>query len=411
MHPRVRVPLGEQAAIDWHALREQRTFLYRRIADQDRSLLFVEALYTVPAPVFRDHVATEWYYGHLLYDLKDKLEPMLRSQRPCPQLPLEQWSVPRWVIEWNKAGVHLHAYENDVAEGLSLCDRLLAFSDRSVERSEPIWERSVPREVYLDRAGRLLQHIQRGEIYEVNFCIERSALLKSFDPFDAFGRILHGTDAPFAAFHRIDEHFAICASPERFLSFQQDRVVAQPMKGTRPRNTDPALDRMVADELRNDRKERSENIMALDVVRHDLSKFAESSSVKVEELCGIRSYAFVHQMISTVSARIGRERTPIDVVHACFPMASMTGAPKYRAMQLIDGSETGRRGLYSGTLGFFAPDGTGDLNVVIRTVTFNESTGRLSLFTGSALTAKCDPEKEWEECELKARSVTDPLRR
>jgi para-aminobenzoate synthetase component 1 len=177
------------------------------------------------------------------------------------------------------------------------------------------------------------------------------------------------------------------------------------MKGTQRRSPEPALDADIAAALSNDPKERSENIMAVDVARHDLSRIAAPGSVVVDELCGVKTYATVHQLVSTVRSRLREGFGPGEVLRATFPMASMTGAPKRRAMQLIEEVEDMRRGLFSGTLGFFLPDGTADLNVVIRTMTFNAATGHASLITGGAITAGSDPEQEWEECELKARSV------
>ena len=181
------------------------------------------------------------------------------------------------------------------------------------------------------------------------------------------------------------------------------------MKGTRPRSLDPMKDRALALELAADPKERSENIMALDVMRNDLSRIAASRTVIVDALCEVIPFPHVHQMISTVSATLGEGYTPYDAVRASFPMASMTGAPKIRAMQLIESAELGTRGLFSGSLGFFAPDGTVDLKVVIRTALFDADQERISLRTGSAITARCEPEREWEECTLKARSVIEAL--
>ncbi len=405
---RITVPLNGSKAINWHALKDHPEFLYRRIADGDRALLFVEALYDVPVPLFTGHVANEWYFGHLLYDLKDRLEPALSTEKPPLKLDLEKWSVPRWVIEWKGDERMLHAFSNDLDEGRRFCDRL--FSDPSNDRRSKLeWREGIGREDYLLHAQRLMDHIQRGDIYEVNFCTERTAKAEYFDPYCAFARLLEHSDARFAAFHRLGDRFALCASPERFLAFDRELVTAQPMKGTRPRSNDPIEDLRLANELAADRKERSENIMALDVMRHDLSKIAASGTVKVKELCAVQQHRNVHQMISTVTAAMRPEVTPIDVVHACFPMASMTGAPKFRAMQLIDDAESARRGLFSGSLGFFAPDGSADLNVVIRTIFHDATAGECSLFTGSALTAQCDPQKEWEECELKARSVINAL--
>ncbi|HRH36894.1 MAG TPA: anthranilate synthase component I family protein, partial [Flavobacteriales bacterium] len=271
------------------------------------------------------------------------------------------------------------------------------------------WECRTARESYLDQVAALLRHIQRGDIYEVNYCIKRVAKDPGFDPFISFERLMRNTDAPFAGFLRMGDRFALCMSPERFLNFRGGKVKGEPMKGTRRRGVDPAEDDLMKHELQNDPKERSENIMAVDVMRNDLSQVAAPNSVQVTELCAVRTYPKVHQMVTTIEADLQPARSQFDAVRAAFPMASMTGAPKYRAMQLIEAAEDQQRGLYSGTMGFFAPDGTADLNVVIRTVLFNASSGELSLSTGSALTALCDPQQEWEECEVKALSVINAL--
>jgi para-aminobenzoate synthetase component 1 len=170
-----------------------------------------------------------------------------------------------------------------------------------------------------------------------------------------------------------------------------------------------AEDRALLEELAADPKERSENIMALDVARNDISRIAAPGSVQVDELCAVKSYPSVHQMVSTASARLRAGVSPMDILRATFPMASMTGAPKVRAMQLIDEVEDMRRGLFSGTMGFFLPDGTADLNVVIRTVTWDAASGKASLISGGAITAASDPDQEFAECEHKARSVLNAL--
>ncbi len=271
------------------------------------------------------------------------------------------------------------------------------------------WERHVPKARYLANVEKLLGHIQRGDIYEVNYCTERSAFLPCFDPFAAFGRLVERTDAPFAAFYRRGDLFALCMSPESFLRIEEGKVTTRPMKGTRPRSPDVETDRALAEELARDAKERSENTMAVDVARNDLSRVAASGSVRVEELCSVKTYPNVHQLVSTVGALLATGVSNRDLLQAAFPMASMTGAPKRRAMRLIDEVEDSPRGLFSGCLGYQLPDGTLDLNVVIRTIMYDASTGRASLTTGSAITAQSDPEREWEECELKARSVLDAL--
>jgi para-aminobenzoate synthetase component I len=407
---RLTIPTRHSGQVRWSALREHSMFLYRRVADRDLAVLGVGARAVGDEVVFdADGAVHDWCFGHLSYDLKDCLEDLGGTRTTDPELPLSCWFVPRWVVEWRKGDVLLHAHPEDVDEGMALLEALHDGEGTNDVGPALDWELKTSRERYLARTQELLRHIQLGDIYEVNYCTTREACSPGWDVYSAFGRLLERTEAPFAGFYRLGHRFALCASPERFLAFDGDRVMAQPMKGTRPRSSDPVEDARLASELASDGKERSENIMAVDVIRNDLSRIAASGSVAVEELCGVHSYTRVHQMVSTVVARLGSGRRPWDAVMASFPMASMTGAPKIKAMELIDGAEDRARGLFSGSLGYFAPDGTGDLNVVIRTLLHDSSSGLLTLTTGSALTAACDPEEEWAECDLKARSVIDAL--
>lgn len=404
MRTTIRIPSGKPFSAN--GLRHQETFLFRRMADKGRAVLGVGVVERFEEPRFDTAGrATDWLFGHLVYELKDRLEALGSRHTVDAGLPLQRWFVPRWVVEWVGDETLLHVSIGDEAAGLSFVDELLNAEPVAGPVSIGPWDQHTSRDRYLEQAAVLLQHIHRGDIYEVNYCVKRTCVRLGWDPFAAFDGLAERTQAPFAGFYRDAGKFALCASPERFLAFDGRQVVGQPMKGTRPRSADPQADERWRNELAHDEKERSENIMALDVMRHDLSRIAASRSVEVEELCAVRSFPHVHQMVSTVSACIAQGRTPADVLRAAFPMASMTGAPKFRAMQLIDDAEDQARGLYSGSLGFFAPDGTADLNVVIRTILYDEATGYASLSTGSALTAACDPLKEWEECELKARSI------
>lgn len=408
---RLSLPVDIPAPVNWGALREHREFLFRRVSDQGRAVLGVGVSEEAESPFFNKEGRVEdWWMGHLSYGSKDHLEDPGSRLPEEDDLPHARWWVPRWVVEWRGGKTWLHVRPGDEQQGVELVKTLCAHSSGGMAPTPAEWETRTDRRAYLDRAHMLMDHIRRGNIYEVNYCITREAHLPEQDPFVAFGQLLAVSDAPFAAFYRSGAHFALCASPERFLSFEGRRVVGQPMKGTRPRSADAVEDARSAAELAEDPKERSENIMALDVMRHDLSRIAASGTVRVEELCAVQSHRRVHQMVSTVSACLREDVTPWDAVLAAFPMASMTGAPKIAAMRYIDAVEDRPRGLFSGTLGFFAPDGTADLNVVIRTILFDMVTGRAMLSTGSALTAGCDPVREWEECELKARSVMDALR-
>ncbi|MBK8500511.1 MAG: anthranilate synthase component I family protein [Flavobacteriales bacterium] len=407
---RVRIPLGESATFNPMALRSEPVFLYRRLADIDRQVLGVGCLSTSDSPVLDpEGRAVDWTFGHLCYHFNHEGSGLWLDHGSHTEFPRSEWTVPRWVVEWSRGEAVLHCMPGDEQAAREFATGLLAPKEQASPVVALDWHCLTDRDTYLQRAQSLMKRIQRGDIYEVNYCIERVANERSFDPFRAFPQLLEYTDAPFAAFHRRGERYALCMSPERFLAMDGRRVVGEPMKGTRPRAAERLEDERLRAELATDPKERSENIMALDVMRHDLSRIAAPRSVNVEELCGVRSFPRVHQLVSTVSALLADGATPFDAVRAAFPPASMTGAPKRSAMRLIDAMEDAARGLYSGALGFFAPDGTADLNVVIRTVLFDASNGRLTLTTGSALTALCDPATEWEECRIKALSIINGL--
>lgn len=350
-----------------------------------------------------------WSFGHVPYDHKNELEALTSRHPSTDGFGSASWWRPDLVVVLQGQRAEVFGPTSARASAEKLLRGMIGPIGPDRPTRSVAWQRTTSQEHYLHQVQHLLEHIQRGDIYEVNYCTERHAHLPDLDPLEAFGRLVRATAAPFAGIYRSGDRYALCASPERYLAWEGEQVVSQPMKGTRPRSADPEEDRARARQLAEDPKERSENIMALDVARHDLARVAASGSVRVEELCAVRSYPAVHQMISTVAAVKRADITWRQVVEATFPMASMTGAPKLRAMQLIDEVEDMRRGLFSGTLGFHAPDGTADLNVVIRTLTYDALTGRASLISGGAITAASDPMAEWEECELKAMSVLKAL--
>lgn len=390
--------------LNWRALQAHARVLARRTGDRGEWLIAVgmkpgTELRSVP------WAGPKACFGFAGYDLKNRYE-QLKSRHPEQDaFALTQWWEPQFVITLASEGAVLKAAESDCREGEALLKHLIADPGPVPALRPATWVRTTPEKRYLERVRHLLAHIQRGDIYEVNYCTQRTAMLPNFDPFTAFAKLLAYGDAPFSAFLRCGNQYALCSSPERFLRKEGDRLFTQPMKGTRPRGRSMAEDHALAIELANDPKERSENIMALDVARNDLSRLAMPGTVRVDELCTVKSYPTVFQMVSTASATLRPGTTPTDILRATFPMASMTGAPKVRAMELIDEVEDMRRGLFSGTMGYFLPDSTADLNVVIRTVTWDAATGQASLISGGAITAGSTPEQEWAECEHKARSV------
>ncbi|MBS1547016.1 MAG: anthranilate synthase component I family protein [Bacteroidetes bacterium] len=344
-------------------------------------------------------------FGYAGYDLKNRFESLESRHPGTDGFDRSAWWRPQYLVKLADGQAVLEVEPRFAREGNAFLELLIADPGPLVELAPATWLRTTPQEQYLARVKGLLGSIQWGDIYEVNYCTQRTAVLPDFDPYTAFARLLAYSDAPFAAFLRHGGNYALCASPERFLRIEDGRISTYPMKGTRPRGRSMAEDQALAEELANDPKERSENIMALDVARNDLGRIASPGTVRVDELCAVKSYPNVHQLVSTASAELRPGVGPMDILRAAFPMASMTGAPKVRAMQLIDGAEDMRRGIFSGTMGYFLPDGTADLNVVIRTVTWKASTGRASLISGGAITAASTPEQEFAECEHKARSV------
>lgn len=265
------------------------------------------------------------------------------------------------------------------------------------------------RSQYLEHVGRLKQHIQRGDIYEINYCIRFQAQDAGIDPISVFLRLNQLAQAPYTALVKLGQEFIISASPELFLKKDGHTISTKPIKGTIRRGQTPQEDEALKTALHRNIKERTENVMAVDVARNDLSRFARRGSVSVNKLYNIETFATVHQMVSTVSCEMKEGTTFEQMLEAAFPMASMTGAPKIRAMELIDAHEGFRRHYYSGAMGLVDADGDFTLAVVIRSIFYNQQTRHVSLSVGSAITWLSVPEQEYEECLLKANALIKAL--
>jgi len=249
------------------------------------------------------------------------------------------------------------------------------------------------------------KHIQRGDVYELNYCVEFFSENCSIDMVEAWMEMNEFSPMPFSCFVKWKDKFLACASPERFLAKRNQKIISQPIKGTARRGNNADEDKIIVDRLRHDPKERAENVMIVDLVRNDLGRTAMRNSVVVEDLFGVYTFRNLHQMISTVVSEVAPSISAVDIIKGAFPMGSMTGAPKIRAMELIEKFENTKRGLYSGAVGYFSPTGDFDFNVVIRSLQYNASSKYLSFMVGSAITAKSDPEKEYDECLLKAEAM------
>jgi len=243
----------------------------------------------------------------------------------------------------------------------------------------------------------------------MNFCQEFFNENVKVNPATLYIKLCEISPVPFSCFYKVGNKFLCGASPERFLKKVGSKIISQPIQGTSKKGRSKIENSVIAKELFSNEKERSENIMIVDLVRNDLSRTAKKQSVKVEELCGIYEFPQVFQMVSTVTSELSDNHNFTDVIKNAFPMGSMTGAPKIRAMELIEKYEKTKRGLYSGSVGYVTPSQDFDFNVVIRSFQYNAETKYLSFITGGAITIKSYPEKEYEECLIKAKGLLEVL--
>jgi para-aminobenzoate synthetase component I len=343
----------------------------------------------------------DWWFGYLSYDLKNKIEK-LDSERLHPMgFPGFSFFKPKVVLQLNEDCWQI---EKDTTDGFwrgSIVD-----TDPRIPKPQKIyWRPDQSKEDYLKAVNALKHHIQLGDIYEVNYCTSFSCEKRLGDNFTLFEHINDNTEAPFSAYMKQGRHEILCGSPERYMLKEGPHLSSYPIKGTIRRSVNETEDLTLRESLRNDTKEQAENVMIVDLVRNDLSKIALKNSVKVDELFGVYSFKTVHHMISTVSCELKEGIGLTEIVKATFPMGSMTGAPKIRAMQLADKYELSARGVYSGSIGVIFPNGDFDFNVVIRTMTYDSELCLIRCNVGGAITALCDAEKEYEECLLKANAL------
>jgi para-aminobenzoate synthetase component I len=272
-----------------------------------------------------------------------------------------------------------------------------------IRESKPLVFSSLSKAEYCQRFDEIMQHIQLGDIYEMNYCIAFHAKGK-INPYMTYNALNAISHAPFSAFVKLDQQYIISSSPERFLKLENKKLISQPIKGTSPRYADVERDLQSEAFLKSSLKDKTENVMIVDVARHDLSKIAQRNSVIVEDLYSVQKYDQVYQMVSTVACILKPECALSEIINATFPMASMTGAPKIRAMELIDDYENFSRGAYSGTIGYTDNDSL-DSSVLIRSIFYNEATEDVWFAVGSAITAASNADDEWNELMLKAKAM------
>ncbi len=343
----------------------------------------------------------DWLLGFLGYDLKNETETLSSSNPDHLNFPELFFFKPLHLILIKQGKVNIYSSDQEriykEIEKTQPDELKFTFQGRIQSRFSS--------DEYKKTVSELQEHIRRGNIYEINFCQEFYSENCNINPLSAFETLNRISPTPFASFFKHQDKYIISATPERFLSKRKNKLISQPIKGTIKRGLNSVEDEQLKQSLKNNIKEQSENVMIVDLVRNDLTKCAVPGTVEVEELFGIYSFEQVHQMISTVICSVDPEMNNSEIIKSVFPMGSMTGAPKISAMDLIEKYERTKRGVFSGAIGYFAPDGDFDFNVVIRTLLYNSAEKYLSFQVGSAITFASAPDKEYEECLVKAEAI------
>lgn len=351
-----------------------------------------------------------WKFGFISYDYKNEIENLTSNNIDEIEFSNRHFFSPELLFEIGRDVVEIFCYTNQSEKNIKEIIANVINLKLPEKNNTPVQVKSrITKQEYLEKVNQLKKHIQLGDVYEINFCQEFYAEEVKIDPVELYIKLNEKSPTPFSSFVKQDDKYLLCASPERFIQKKANKIISQPIKGTIRRGKDKKEDEALKKRLLNDPKERSENVMIVDLVRNDLAKVAKKGTVKVDELFGIYTFPQVHQMISTVSALTEKNTSFDSIVNATFPMGSMTGAPKIRAMELIEQYENTKRGIYSGTVGYIKENGDFDFNVVIRSIMYNQKNKYLSFIVGGAITSQSIPENEYEECLLKAKAIIKTL--
>lgn len=353
----------------------------------------------------------DWLFGFLGYDLKNDVEQLSSKNNDELDFPDLYFFQPKRLFLFSENEVEIQylncmedELETDWQEILST-----VITETSPRKNSVKIQLRTSKDNYFTKVEKMLEHIHLGNIYEANFCQEFYSENVDIEPLTTFLHLNKISQSPFASYLKIDHLFALSASPERYLKRTGNTVISQPIKGTAKRLSSKSKDQILKTKLKQDPKELSENIMITDLVRNDLSRIATKGSVVVEELCKVYTFEQVHQLISTISCKVAPQTSSVKIIKETFPMGSMTGAPKVSAMHIIENLEDAKRGLYSGAIGYFSPTGDFDFNVVIRSILYNQKKLYASFSVGGAITSNSIPEKEYEECMVKAKAMREAL--
>jgi para-aminobenzoate synthetase component 1 len=348
----------------------------------------------------------DWLFGYLSYDLKNEIEQLSSNNIDNFNADNLSFFTPEYVLLLNNGDLEIQTFHSKAN-----CDAFVKafnYSD-STCTLEVDFSRRDDKASYLQKIEKIKDHIQIGDIYEINYCQEFYAIQSGVETESIFLDLNKKMQTPFSSFLKLKDKYILSASPERFLRKKSSHILSQPIKGTRKRGELLFEDNNLINDLKNSHKDISENVMISDLVRNDLSITAKKDSVKVEELCNVYTFEKIHQMITSISSEIDSNISFTDVLKASFPMGSMTGAPKIRAMEFIEYFEDFKRGFFSGAVGYITPQADFDFNVIIRAILYNSENNYLSIGVGGAITIKSNPIDEYEECLIKAKPLFDVL--
>lgn len=350
-----------------------------------------------------------WLFGHLGYDLKDEVENVNSRHEAFIDFGMGFFFEPEIVVRLKRNEVFITCEGRPPEEIYeSICTQSAEINNRP--STSLALQSRITKDAYLQAVDGLKHHIRRGDCYEINFCHQFFAENAILDPLYTYSQLVQNSPNPFAAFYKLNGKYCLCASPERYLKKAGNSILSQPIKGTSKRYAEDGIEDVASkNNLRNSSKDRTENVMVVDLVRNDLSRISKEGSVHVEELYGVYSFPQVHQMISSIKAELADDIHWTEAINATFPMGSMTGAPKKRVMELIDEFEASSRGLFSGAIGYITPDADFDFNVVIRSIFYDEVMRKLSFSVGSAITFASNSSDEYEETLLKAEAIVRVL--
>ena len=343
-----------------------------------------------------------WWFGHLSYELKNELFQIDTSKNQDYSIPNSMFFKPNFLA------ISIHGKIEIITNDIDFENSEKSINFLNHQKNQKVtFSPQFTKDQYLHNIAEIKKAIKKGDYYEINYCINWVAALNNLDSIAFLEKMFNAIPAPFSAFYKFNSIEVFSASPERFLKHTNNKLLSQPIKGTRKRGKNQTEDEENIQELISNEKELAENVMIVDLVRNDLSIFGKPGTTTVSELQKVFTFPQVHQMVSSVETELPIDSNPLEALLAAFPMGSMTGAPKKKVIESIENLESFQRGIYSGSIGYIAPNGNYDFNVVIRSLVYDRNNCKIWNSAGSAITWDSIPEEEFQECLIKAKALQD----